>query len=381
MSPAVSREDAHVAVEIADLINLFDFEPIARASMTPMAFEYLSGGGGDEITLLANRERFDTLRLKTRVLRDVSAIDTSVSLLGRRHPFPIVLAPCGYHGLFHESGERGTARGAAEAGATFVVSTVATTSLVEVAKAASGPRWFQMYVRDRERWTGRTRRVERPRRRRAHRGGAGARVTRPRARASSFRRLRDVNLPSSWTATGRTSTTRPEDHLQPVPRRRSRGSRSTGCARTRSSRCREGRAGPRRTGSHEHGAAAIVVSNHGGRNLDTTPATIDALPEVVVAVSGRVPVLMDGGIRRGTDVIKALALGASAVLIGRPYLWGLAAAGDHGVTRVVEILRREFETAMALCGVTRLGDIDRGVLWREPIVRDAACGAGFISQR
>ena len=119
----------------------------------------------------------------------------------------------------------------------------------------------------------------------------------------------------------------------------------------------------------EHGAAAIVVSNHGGRNLDTTPATIDALPEVVAAVAGRVPVLMDGGIRRGTDVIKALALGASAVLIGRPYLWGLATAGAPGVTRVIEILRREFKTAMALCGVTRLQDIDRGVIWRDPIVR------------
>ena len=235
-------ENAHVAVEIADLVNLFDFEPIARASMTPMAFEYLSGGGGDEITLRANRERLDALRLKMRVLRDVSAIDTSLTLLGRRHPFPIVLAPCGYHGLFHESGERGTARGAAEAGATFVVSTVATTSLVEVAKAASGPRWFQMYVqRDRDHTLDLIARAES--------SGyealvftvdtpvLGSRDREKRARFQLPPGFEMANLRSSWTATGRTSTTTRRRSTTRSSTLRSPGSRSTGCARTRNSRC------------------------------------------------------------------------------------------------------------------------------------------------
>ena len=365
-----------MAVEIADLVNLLDFEPIARAGMTAMAFEYLSGAGGDEITLRANRERFDALRLKTRVMRDVSAIDTSLTLLGRRHPFPIVLAPCGYHGLFHESGERGTARGAAEAGATFVVSTVATTSLVEVAKAANGPRWFQMYVqRDRAHTLDLIARAES--------SGyealvftvdtpvLGSRDREKRARFQLPPGFEMANLPKLVDGYGPNQHHDPKTIYNPfLDPSLTWDSLDWLRAHTRLPVLVKGvLAAEDAQLAIEHGAAAIVVSNHGGRNLDTTPATIDALPEVVAAVSGRVPVLMDGGIRRGTDVIKALALGASAVLIGRPYLWGLATAGAPGVTRVVEILRREFETAMALCGVTRLRDIDHGVIWREPIVR------------
>jgi len=354
------------------VVNIFDLEPRARAAVEAMAWEYLAGGAGDEITLRANRTRYDALELKPRMMRDVSALDTSVTLFGRRHAFPIVLAPCGYHGLFHADGERGTARGAAAAGATMVVSSVATTPLVEVAKAADGPRWFQIYMqRDRAHTLDVIRMAE-------DAGYEAFMLTvdtpilgaRDREKRAGFQlpaHLEMSNFPRLTDGYGPNQHHDPSSIYNPyLDPSLTWDTIDWLRAHTKLPVLAKGVLAPEDAQlAIEHGAAAIVVSNHGGRNLDTVPATIDALPAVVAAVSGRVPVLVDGGIRRGTDVLKALALGATAVQVGRPYLWGLAVAGADGVTRAIEILRRELEGAMALCGVTTLAQIDRGVLWRE----------------
>ena len=363
--------DIAVNAALADIINIHDLEPRARARLDAMAWEYMAGGAGDEISLRANRTRYDALALKPRVMRDVSAIDTSVTLLGRTHAFPIVLAPCGYHGLFHADGERATARGAAMAGATMVVSSVATTPLAEVAKAANGPRWFQIYLQRDRAHTLEIIRI-------AEDSGyeafmltvdtpvLGARDREKRARFQLPPHLEMANFPRLTDGYGPNQHHDPESIYNPyLDPSLTWDAIDWLHAHTRLPVFAKGILAPEDAQlAIDHGVAGVVVSNHGGRNLDTVPATIDALPEVVAAVSGRVPVLVDGGIRRGTDVLKALALGATAVQIGRPYLWGLAVAGDQGVARAIAILRRELEAAMALCGVTRLADIDRGVLWR-----------------
>jgi len=355
--------------DLTGLVALSDFESAARDRLPAMAWEYLAGGAGDEISLARNREMLDAIRLKPRVLRDVSRIDTRVTLFGREHRLPLVLAPTGYHRVFHPEGECETARGAAAAGVTLVVSTVATTPLEEVARTNDSPRWFQVYVqRDRE-WTRRQiglaescgyqafmLTVDTP--------VLGSRDREKRARFQMPAHLKPRNFPPlpegisdhhhdphsiynpfldpalSWKDVEwlRSNTSVPvlvKGVLAPEDARLAVG----------------------------HGASGVVVSNHGGRNLDTVPAAIEALPGVVRAVGGRVPVLMDGGIRRGTDVIKALALGANAVMIGRPYLHGLAVAGAAGVARVVELLHLELMGAMALMGLTSVPEIGRDALW------------------
>ena len=353
-------------------VNLFEFEPLAQQRLSRMAYNYIAGAAGDEITLRRNRECFDALGLKPRVLVDVSQLDTTVEVFGQRLAFPILLAPAAYHKLFHPEGERATARGAGAVGATLVVSSLATTSIEEVGHAATGPLWFQLYVqRDR----------------------AFTRDLAQRAEAAGCRALCiTVDTPVVGM---RNREMRDDFHLPPGLE--SENLRALGPKARKSGHASEGGIyslvmDPTLTWESvdwfrsfakvpiilkgilapedarlavEHGVAGLVVSNHGARNLDTTPATIEALPRVVEAVEGRIPVLMDGGVRRGTDVLKALALGARAVLIGRPYLWGLTAGGAAGVEQVVKILRMEFETAMALSGRPTIGKIDRSVLWEE----------------
>jgi 4-hydroxymandelate oxidase len=344
-------------------VNLHEYEPLARAAVTPMAWDYLAGGSGDERTLAWNRERLDAHMLLPRMLRDVSRLDTRRALLGLELPHPVILAPTGFQRLFHPEGERATARGAGAAGALYTLSTAATTSIEDIAAVATGPLWFQMYV---QRDLGLTRELVR----RAEAAGCRALVltvdtpvlgARDRDQRNHLElppglelaNLRGLAAQQAGGPTFRHDTSNPfldpsltwdaldwlagESRLPVVVKGVLRADDALRAV--------------------ERGAAAIAVSNHGGRNLDTVPATIDVLPAIHAAVAGRVPLLLDGGVRRGVDVVKALALGASAVMLGRPYLWGLAASGSEGVTRVVRMIVTELEMAMAQCGAASLSEL------------------------
>jgi 4-hydroxymandelate oxidase len=351
-------------------VSLGDFEALARDRMSHLAFEYVTGGAADEITVRENRAAYDRIRLRPRVLVDVSRLDTRLSLLGQELPFPILLAPTAYHRLVHEEGELATVRGAGAAGATLVVSSFATTSVEEMSAAATGPLWFQLYVQpDR----GFTRELVH----RAEKAGCRAlcvTVDTPVLGARNREQRLQFALPPGMERANfrglekaASAAERPNEQriysavLDPsLTWREIEWLQSL----TRVPLLLKGILNPedaRR--AVETGVAGLIVSNHGGRNLDTVPATVEALPLVVEQAAGRVPVLVDGGVRRGTDVLKALALGARAVLIGRPYLYGLAARGAEGVTRVVNVLESEFEMAMALTGRPTLSSIDRSVLW------------------
>jgi len=353
-------------------VNLDEFEPAAKRRVTPMAYAYIAGAAGDEQTMRRNREAFAAIRLKPRVLVDASHLDTRIELLGRKLDFPILLAPVAYHKLAHPQGELATVRGAGMAGTVLIVSTYATIALEKIAKAAGGPLWMQLYVNPDRTFT-------RELVRRAEAAGYGALCltvdspvfgTRNREERAGFR------LPAGAKA----------ENMRPLGRvvQKNLHAATDGvyspivdpslqwkdvdwlCSFAKLPVVLKGILAPEDARlAVEHGAAAIIVSNHGGRNLDTVPATIEALPGVVQAVQGRIPVLLDGGIRRGTDVLKALALGAQAVLIGRPYIWGLAVGGAAGVAEVVRILRDEFRSAMALCGTPSLARITREALWRD----------------
>jgi 4-hydroxymandelate oxidase len=366
---------------LATAVNLHDFERLARERLPAMVVEYVAGGSADEVTMRRNRDALEALRLMPRVLVDVSAIDTRLELLGETLPFPVLLAPAGFQRLLHPKGERATARAAAAAGTILVVSTVSTTALEDVAAAADGPLWFQLYVqRDRGYTRELLERVE----------AAGYRavlltVDTPVLGSRDREKRAGFALPPGITI----------ENLQPLARSYGPAQHHDPhgiynpyldpavtwetfdwlCSSTDLPVGVKGvLAAEDARLAVDHGAAMVVVSNHGGRCLDTVPAAIEALPTVVEAVAGRVPVLMDGGIRRGTDVVKALALGARAVLVGRPYLWALATAGEAGVTLVLEMLRLELEAALALCGTPRLADVGRQMIWDGP-------GAAAIPRR
>lgn len=343
------------------LINLDDYHDAAKALLPAAVWEYIDGGAADEITLRWNREAYDRIVLRPRVLRDVAEVDTRVRLLGRELPFPILLAPTAYHRVLHPEGEIATARGAGAARATWVVSTSTTTAVEDIARAATGPLWFQLYVQSDREFT-------RDLVRRAEDAGCqavcltvdqpvlGARNRQTRAR---FQLPPGLSTPHMYDiGPGRQSIMDPRrvgvtwkdvEWLRSILRvpLLLKGILDAGDAEQ----------------AVQSGVQGLLVSNHGARILDTAPATIDALPEVADRVAGRVPVLVDGGIRRGTDVLKAIALGATAVLIGRPYCYGLSVAGAEGVRRVIDILRLELEMAMKLTGRPTISAIDRSVLW------------------
>jgi 4-hydroxymandelate oxidase len=354
------------------LVNLFDYEELARKRLPAMAYEYIAGGAGDEVTLRDNRTHFDAIRLKPRVLRDVSKLDTSSTLFGQRLEYPILLAPTAYHKVTHPEGEVATARGAGAAQTTMCVSSFATTAIEDVAKAATGPLWFQLYVQpDRGFTKALVQRAE----------AAGCRAllvtcdtpvigVRNRETRAGFRLPPGLERENLKGLVGTASTVAHMDESTIYSAIFDPALTWEGIEWIRSFArvpvILKGILSPEDAKlAVQHGAHGILVSNHGARNLDTVPATIDALPAVVEAVAGRIPVLMDGGIRRGTDVVKALAFGAKAVLIGRPYLWGLSVGGADGVQSVLRILRTEFMSAMALCGHASLRTIDRSVLWPE----------------
>jgi len=353
---------------MTELVAIEDFEEVARRQLAAMTYAYVAGGAGDEISLRRNRSAFDALLLKPRVLRDVSRIDTTVELFGRTLSCPILLAPTAYHRLVHPDGELATARGAGAAGLPLVVSSASNTTIEDVAAVATAPLWFQLYVQtDRAFTRDLVQRVEAAgceaicitvdtpvlgTRRREIRAGFCLPEGLDRANLRGCRGATAAHLDESGVYSAVLDAAMTWEAIDWV----------RGFARVPV--LLKGILAPEDAVlAVEHGVDGIIVSNHGARNLDTTPATIEALPHVVAAVDGRLPVLLDGGVRRGTDVVKALALGARAVLIGRPYLWGLAAAGPEGVEKVVELLRTELVAAMALCGLPSLAAIDGAALW------------------
>lgn len=347
------------------LFSLADYEALARERMSRVAWEYINSGSADEFTLQWNRDALNRIRLEPRVMIDVSHVDPGITLLGQKLPHPILVAPTASHMLVDPAeGEVATVRGAGEAGAIMVASTVSNRSIEEINAAATRPVWFQLYV---ESDRGLTREIIQ----RAETAGSQALCI-------------TVDLPVAY-GRNRIAHVDRESPLLPFPNLNLAAAPAT---RPRSTRGRnttfnwkdlewlqsfaktpiilKGILSPNDAEQAvRHGAKGIIVSNHGGRGLDSVPATIDALPRVVDRVAGRIPVLVDGGIRRGTDILKGLAFGATAVLIGRPSLYGLAVNGGAGVRHVIEILRTELEAAMALTGKTSIVAIDRTVLWKE----------------
>ena len=334
------------------LLSLFDYETEAQKVISHGAWARISGGAGDELTLRWNHEAYEKIRLKPSALVDVSGLDTRVTLFGRELPFPILLAPTGAQKFVHPEGELAAVRGAEAAETIYVISSSASMRVDDIARASRAAVWFQLYVqRDR----GFTRDLVE----RAEEAGCGAlcvTVDSPTFGARNREERAKGELPERELPNLKgkdyldpTLTWRDIDWLRGFAKRPVllKGILNPDDAAT----------------AVKAGVDGIIVSNHGARNLDTVPATIEALPLVVERVGGRLPVLVDGGIRRGTDVLKALAFGATAVQIGRPYLWGLGLAGAAGVTRVVEILRREFELAMMLAGKPTLKSITRSVIW------------------
>ena len=353
--------------------NLLELEELARAKVPRPAFDYIAGGADDEVSLRRNREAYGKWALRPRVLVDVSSCDTSATVLGQRVSMPILVAPTAFHGLVHPDGETGTARGAAAAGTIMVVSAIATRTMEEIAAATAAPRWFQLYVwKDREVTAELVKRaaragyraicltVDTPLLGRREKDERNSFTLPPGIGIANVRPAGLDGMPDSEH--GSAFAKYVKEMLDPAVTWRDlawlRSLTSLPIVVKGIMTMEDAKI------AVEHGVEGIVVSNHGGRQLDSTPATLDVLPEIVEAVRGRAEVFMDGGIRRGTDVLKALALGARAVLVGRSPLWGLALGGAEGVHAVLEHLRREFALAMALSGRSSLGQIDRSMVQR-----------------
>ena len=351
---------------------LEDFRRAARALIPPDVWDFIEGGGGDERTLAANIAAFDRYLLRPRVLVDVSKIDVRTELFGTPMATPLAVAPTAYHRLIHPEGEVAVARGAGEAGALYIVSIFASRRLEDIAAAATGPLWLQLY------WL-RRRDIVADLIARADAGGYEAFVLTLDAPRIG-RRLRDmrngfavgpdaaaVNVEEAVMA----SAHRSEAGVSAIAAHAQQAFDSTlswddlAWIRSRTAKpliLKGILTAEDAARAVAEGVDAVSVSNHGGRQLDNVVASIDALAEVVDAVGGAVPVLFDGGVRRGTDAFTALALGASAVLLGRPPLWGLATGGAQGVSEVLRLATLELEHTMALAGRPTLGAIDRSAV-------------------
>ncbi|MCR0980866.1 alpha-hydroxy acid oxidase [Roseomonas populi] len=345
-----------------------DYEAPARERMGENAWAYVGGGAGDEATLAENRAAFARLRLNTRVLAPMRGAHTRLELLGQALEHPILIAPTAFHRLLHRDGEAATAMAAAATGSLMVVSAQASLPLETIASGARPAPWFQLYIQpDRAFTLALVRRAEAA-------GYAALVVTvdapvslRNREQRAGFRLppgVEAVNLRGAAAPPPAQSTS---EIFAAVEHAATWEDIAALRAATRLPILLKGilTAGDAER-AIEAGAAGIIVSNHGGRVLDTLPATIDALPAVARQVAGRVPVLLDGGIRRGTDVLKALALGAKAALVGRAPLHGLAVAGAMGVAHVIKLLRAEFEVAMVQTGCATPDAIGPEVIWRGP---------------
>lgn len=349
-------------------VNVSDYRQRAAAALSTETWNYVEGGAGDEHSLSRSEQVWQEISLLPKVLVDVSEIGTELTILDQRLSHPILLAPTAAHALYHPEAELATLAGAQVADALPVMSTLGSTPVEELGAATDGSWWLQLYVQPDRAFTAEL--VQRA----VSSGASAIAVTvdtpllgaRDRDRRSGGHTVDALQPPNlSPASTPASSDARPHERvynphldpsltwetlswlvdLSPVP------VLAKGVLRPDDAvRC------------VEHGADGVIVSNHGARNLDTTVATATALPTVVDAVAGAVPVLVDGGIRRGTDVAKALCLGADAVLVGRPAIWGLAAAGAEGVTHVIDLLRAELLMAMGLLGAPSLGDLTRDLI-------------------
>jgi 4-hydroxymandelate oxidase len=350
-------------------VDSSDFDSLeeqARELISPAAYAFAAGGADDELSIADNIAAWQRLRLRPRVLRDVTAIDTSVDVLGMRLAHPLMVAPMGRHHLYHAQAERESARGAAAAGAVFMMATSSTVRIEDIAsERKSAPQWFQLYMPDRSvaeavidraaaaGFTALVFTVDQPV------GGSNPRARRDPVVASPDIRL--VNLPgepmarNAYDPANRNVVRFPTtwNDLEWMVRRSPIPLVVKGVLRADDAlRCVEA------------GAKAVIVSNHGGRHLDTAIASADALPEIATTLAGKAEVYVDSGIRRGTDIVKALALGARAVLIGRPVLWGLSTSGAEGVREVIEHLRTELVRSMALCGAARIEECTEDLVAR-----------------
>ncbi|MGD0257805.1 MAG: alpha-hydroxy acid oxidase [Thermoplasmata archaeon] len=351
-------------------VSLGDLEEAASRKVPPALWNYVQGGAAEETTLRDNRAAFLRRTLRPRVLVDLTEVDPTTSILGTRVNAPFFVCPTAYHGSIHPDGEPGTARAASAAGVLAVFSTLSSFSLEEIATAApAGPRWFQLYLQPE--FSANRRLVERAQRagysalvvtvdlpvlanrdRQAH-GGFALAAWPPLGNGADI-----VGPPRGFGGDGPVYTLRSEsgvgwkilDRLREVTDLPVvvKGILTGDDARL----------------AVEHGARAVVVSNHGGRQLDGAPASLDALPEVVHAVGSRAEVYLDGGVRRGSDIVMALGLGARAVGVGRPILWGLGSGGSRGVARVLSLLLVDLLTTMALTGRRTIDEIDGSVIGR-----------------
>ena len=382
-SPVIeSREMANLLASPDDAINVFDFQAMAEQVLPPAHYGYLATGVDGDETLHANREGLQRLNLRPRRLVDVSDIDMSVELLGERWETPIVLCPVGSQKAFHADGELAAARGSDAMGHHQILSTVTTTSVEDVNAARKRPVWYQLYPTSS--WDVATRLIER-----AEGSGCKAVVLTVDLPVMSNRETQEryirkdprnclachvpapgdddpTKFPTGWL-TGKPmfdgldmsqvnfdTPTMTWDYVRRLRDATQMKVFVKGIVRDDDAqRCLQ------------YGADGIIVSNHGGRANAGGRSTIESLPEVVNVVQGRVPVLVDGGFRRGTDILKAMALGADAVCIGRPYIWGMAAFGQAGVEKVLDILRAELRIAMQLHGVPSLGQLDRSFVTRS----------------
>ena len=348
---------------MSDAINLNDFEPMARERMPSGAFAYYSGGAGDEHSLRGNVDAFARRRLRPRVLVDVSEIDASVELLGVRCAQPFGIAPTAQHGLAHPDGELATARAAAAAGVLYTASTASSRSLEEIAEASGdGPRWFQLYTQDN---AGPSTEVLI---RRAEEAGYRA-IALTVDLAVSGRRERELyagfdleGLSFGNFADDPVAQERFDKQFQQIapPAAFTWGDVAWLRSVTRLPIALKGiLTAEDALLAVEHGVDGIWVSNHGARQLDRSPASLDVLEEIADAVAGRAEIYLDGGVRRGIDVVTALALGARAVFVGRPILYALAANGEAGVSSALKLLSNEVSAAMSLLGAPTVADVTR----------------------
>jgi isopentenyl diphosphate isomerase/L-lactate dehydrogenase-like FMN-dependent dehydrogenase len=346
---------------VSEPVCVADYESLAESKLEPGAFGYYAGGAGDEQALAGNVAAWQQLRLRPRVLVDVETVSTATEVLGTSVSMPLLVAPTAIQRLAHPDGEEGMARAAAAAGTVMCLSTLATATPAEVAAAApDAPRWCQLYVfRDRG--------VTRAFVEQAVEHGYEAIVLtvdaprlgrRERDLRTAFRVPEAILVPNFAAAAGGWAGATPLELLGAIDPTLTWTDLAELRALSALPLVLKGiQTGEDAALACEHGADAIVVSNHGGRQLDAVAPTAELLPEVVEAVAGRLEVYVDGGVRRGSDVVKALALGARAVLAGRAPLWGLACDGEAGATRVLELLRDEVELALALCGCTSPADV------------------------
>ena len=367
-------QSAPLIQSAAEAVNVFDLQAVARRNIPISHYAYLATGVDDDASLEANRQGFADLRLHARRLVDVTNIDMSVELFGTRWPTPIIIAPCGSQRAFHPDGEIAVAQAARTNNHLQVLSTVATTSVEDVTAARGAPIWYQLYPTSR--WI-----ITEALLRRAEGAGCPVVVLTVDLPIGS---KRDSQLIGARADTRNCASCHADgfENFATAVRRKPMfdgldvsavpGLRTPGLTWDFIGRLKEATtmnvvvkgimtaADAQRC--VDNGADGIVVSNHGGRAEDSRMATISALPEIAATVAGRVPLLMDSGIRRGTDIFKALALGADAILVGRPYLWGLGAFGQPGVEASLEILRAELEIAMQQFGAPSLADIDRSFI-------------------